>query len=88
MDDMLSTPADGTRLCILAWLGEPGTAERGLTADDVAGRLGVTRPAAVTHLRLLTSLGLLRTTGHDGGPRYLRDEIRIAEVTQLFEKGW
>ncbi len=65
---MLSTPADGTRLCILAWLGEPGTAERGLTADDVAGRLGVTRPAAVTHLRLLTSLGLLRTTGHDGGP--------------------
>ncbi|MFI8204120.1 helix-turn-helix domain-containing protein [Streptomyces sp. NPDC085937] len=86
---MLSTPADGTRLRILAWLAEPGAAERGLTADDVAGRLGVTRPAAVTHLRLLTSLGLLRTTpGDDGGPRYLRDEIRVAEVTRLFEKGW
>ncbi|CAM5245756.1 hypothetical protein SALBM217S_06536 [Streptomyces griseoloalbus] len=58
VDDMLRTPADGTRLRILAWLGEPDTAERGLTADDVAARLGVPRPTALTHLRLLTSLGL------------------------------
>ncbi|MDT6982366.1 helix-turn-helix domain-containing protein [Streptomyces lusitanus] len=88
MDDMLRTPADGTRLRILAWLGEPDTAERGLTADDVAARLGVPRPAALTHLRLLTSLGLLHPTGQDDTPRYRRDEIRLAEVTQLFEKGW
>ncbi|EMF26743.1 hypothetical protein H114_22590 [Streptomyces gancidicus BKS 13-15] len=88
MDDMLRTPADGTRLRILAWLGEPDTAERGLTADDVAARLGVPRPTALTHLRLLTSLGLLHPTGQDDTPRYRRDEIRLAEVTQLFEKGW
>ncbi|MCI3155821.1 helix-turn-helix domain-containing protein [Streptomyces werraensis] len=88
MDDMLRTPADGTRLRILAWLAEPDTAGRGLTADDVAARLGVPRPAALAHLRLLTALGLLHPTGQDGGPRYHRDEIRLAEVTQLFEKGW
>ncbi|MET8893236.1 winged helix-turn-helix domain-containing protein [Streptomyces albogriseolus] len=88
MDDMLRTPADGTRLRILAWLGDPDTAGRGLTADDVAARLGVPRPAALTHLRLLTSLGLIHPTGQDDCPRYHRDEIRLAEVTQLFEKGW
>ncbi|MFI0505300.1 helix-turn-helix domain-containing protein [Streptomyces albogriseolus] len=85
---MLRTPADGTRLRILAWLGEPDTAGRGLTADDVAARLGVPRPAALAHLRLLTSLGLLHPAGQDDDPRYRRDEIRLAEVTQLFEKGW
>ncbi|MFH8763501.1 helix-turn-helix domain-containing protein [Streptomyces althioticus] len=57
---MLRNPADGTRLRILAWLAEPDTAGRGLTADDVAVRLGVPLPAARTHLRLLTALGLLR----------------------------
>ncbi|MEU7396532.1 helix-turn-helix domain-containing protein [Streptomyces albogriseolus] len=88
MDDMLRTPADGTRLRILAWLGEPDTAGRGLTAGDVAACLGVPRTAALAHLRLLTSLGLLRLTGQDDDPRYHRDEIRLAEVTQLFEKGW
>ena len=85
---MLRTPADGTRLRILAWLGEPDTAERGLTADDVAARLGVPRPTALTHLRLLTSLGLLHPTGQDDTPRYRRDEIRLAAVPQLFAKGW
>ncbi|MFE8955255.1 helix-turn-helix domain-containing protein [Streptomyces althioticus] len=85
---MLRNPADGTRLRILAWLAEPDTAGRGLTADDVAARLGVPRPAALTHLRLLTALGLLHLTGQDDGPRYRRDQIRLAEVTQLFRKGW
>ncbi|MGW0075568.1 helix-turn-helix domain-containing protein [Streptomyces cellulosae] len=93
---MLRTPADGTRLHILAWLGDPDTAERGLTADDVAARLGVPRSAALTHLHLLTALGLLHPTAlgllhptaRVDGPRYRRDEIRLAEVTQLFEKGW
>ncbi|MEU6337515.1 helix-turn-helix domain-containing protein [Streptomyces cellulosae] len=85
---MLRTPADGTRLRILAWLGDPDTAERGLTADEIAARLGVPRSAALTHLHLLTALGLLHPTARVDGPRYRRDEIRLAEVTQLFEKGW
>ncbi|MBT3152535.1 helix-turn-helix domain-containing protein [Streptomyces sp. CHD11] len=83
---MLRIPVDGTRLRILTWLGEPAAVERGLTADDVATRLGVTRPAALTHLRLLTALGLLYT-GADHR-YYRRDEVRIAEVAQLFGKGW
>ncbi|MFF1277937.1 helix-turn-helix domain-containing protein [Streptomyces marokkonensis] len=85
---MLRTPGDGTRLRILARLGEPGTAEHGLTADDVAAGLGVPRPVALTHLRLLTSLGLLHTGRSGGRLRYRRDEVRIAEVAQMFEKGW
>lgn len=85
---MLRTPADGTRLRILAWLSEPGTAERGLTADDVAAGLGLPRRVVLTHLRLLTSLGLLRTGRSGGRLHYRRDETRIAEVTRLFEKGW
>ncbi|MCA2204708.1 helix-turn-helix domain-containing protein [Streptomyces sp. SMS_SU21] len=88
MDDMLRNPADGTRLRILAWLAEPDPAVRGLSADDVAARLGVPRPVALTHLRLLTALGLLHPIGQDDGLHYRRDEMRLAEVTQLFEKGW
>ncbi|MET7295879.1 winged helix-turn-helix domain-containing protein [Streptomyces griseoloalbus] len=85
---MLRTPVDGTRLRILTWLREPGTAETGLTADDVATRLGVPRPVALTHLRLLTALGVLRADHCAGPPVYRRDEARIAEVTEVFEKGW
>ncbi|WP_040908337.1 helix-turn-helix domain-containing protein [Streptomyces griseoflavus] len=81
-------PLDRTRLRILAWLEEPDVAGRGLTADDVAARLGVPRPAAVTHLRLLTALGLLRAVPCDGCPHYRRDELRISDVAQMFEKGW
>ncbi|MEU2898514.1 helix-turn-helix domain-containing protein [Streptomyces sp. NPDC001273] len=83
---MLRTPVDGTRLRILTWLSEPAAAERGLTADDIATRLGVTRPAALTHLRLLTALGLLRTSADLR--YYRRDEVRIAEVAHMFDKGW
>ncbi|MEV7788391.1 helix-turn-helix domain-containing protein [Streptomyces sp. NPDC088106] len=83
---MLRIPVDGTRLRILTWLSEPAAAERGLTADDIATRLGVTRPAALTHLRLLTALGLLRTSADLRC--YRRDEVRIAEVAHMFDKGW
>ncbi|GGV22035.1 helix-turn-helix domain-containing protein [Streptomyces griseoflavus] len=83
---MLRNPVDGTRLRILAWLSEPAVAEHGLTADDIATRLGVPRPAALTHLRLLTALGLLSTSADR--LRYRRDEMRIAEVAQVFGKGW
>ena len=84
---MLKTPADGTRLRILAWLGEPDTAGRGLTADDVAARLGVPRTAALAHLRLLTSLGLLRLTV--GIERAGAKPITLqANVTNLFNKAY
>ncbi|MEW2075788.1 helix-turn-helix domain-containing protein [Streptomyces sp. NPDC012403] len=85
---MLRTPVDGTRLRILTLLREQDAAADGLTAEAVAARLGLPRPAALTHLRLLTALGLLRTGRCAGRVRYRRDEARIAEVTRLFEKGW
>ncbi|CAL9374398.1 helix-turn-helix domain-containing protein [Streptomyces griseomycini] len=85
---MPRTPADGTRLRILAWLKEPGTAERGATVDAVATRFALPHPVAHTHLRLLAALGLLRTGRGAGRLYYRRDEVRIAEVARLFEKGW
>ncbi|MEU0387758.1 ArsR/SmtB family transcription factor [Streptomyces chartreusis] len=85
---MLRTPTDETRLRILAWLKEPGPAAHGVTADAVAERFSMPRPVAVTHLRLLRATGVLRTSGSAGRVRYHRDEMRIAEVARMFEKGW
>ncbi|WAX81462.1 ArsR family transcriptional regulator [Streptomyces sp. KMM 9044] len=84
---MIRTPDDGTRLHILAWPGEPGRAEHGATAEAVAGRFGMTHPVALTHLRLLAAVGLLRTAAA-GRPYYRCDEVRIAEVARMLEKGW
>ncbi|MFD7703502.1 helix-turn-helix domain-containing protein [Streptomyces caelestis] len=85
---MLRTPVDGTRLRILRLLREQDAAADGMTEETVAARLGLPRPVALTHLRLLTALGLLRAGRSAGRVRYRCDEVRIAEVTQLFEKGW
>lgn len=79
---MLRTPVDRTRLRILTLLREAEPA--GLTAQAVAARLALPGPAALTHLRLLTALGLV-SSDRD---RYRCDEVRIAEVAHLFEKGW
>ncbi|MFC8140957.1 ArsR/SmtB family transcription factor [Streptomyces paradoxus] len=84
---MLRTPTDETRLRILAWLKEPAAAD-GVTADAVAERFSLPRPVAVTHLRLLAATGMLRTSRSAGGVRYHRDDMRIAEVARMFEKGW
>ncbi|CAL9641494.1 winged helix-turn-helix domain-containing protein [Streptomyces sp. Tu 3180] len=85
---MLRNPVDGTRLRILAWLKEPAVAEHGATVDAVATRFALPRPVALTHLRLLTAVGLLRADHAAGRPHYRRDEVRIAETARMFEKGW
>lgn len=85
---MLRTPTDETRLRILAWLKEPGPATGGVTADAVAERFSMPRPVAVTHLRLLEAAGMLRTSRSAGRVRYHRDDMRIAEIARIFEKGW
>ncbi|MFD5337932.1 ArsR/SmtB family transcription factor [Streptomyces hawaiiensis] len=85
---MLRTPTDETRLRILAWLKEPGPAADGVTADTVAERFSMPRPVAVTHLRLLEATGMLRTSRSAGRVRYHRDDMRIADVARMFEKGW
>ncbi|MFD5231177.1 ArsR/SmtB family transcription factor [Streptomyces qaidamensis] len=85
---MLRTPTDETRLRILAWLKEPAAAADGVTADAVAERFSLPRPVAVTHLRLLEAAGMLRTSRSAGRVRYHRDDMRVAEVARMFEKGW
>ncbi|MEV0175849.1 helix-turn-helix domain-containing protein [Streptomyces sp. NPDC050803] len=95
---MLRTPVSERRLDILEWLKDPAAhfppqrhgdlVENGVTCDAVAAKLGVPRPVAETHLSLLAAVGLLRTTKVRRRIYYRRDEMRIAEVARMFEKGW
>jgi ArsR family transcriptional regulator len=95
---MLRTPVSATRLDILEWLKDPvahfpkrrhgGPVEDGVTADAVAAKLGVPRKVAETHLGLLAGLGMLRTKRIRRRVYYRRDDMQIAEVARMFEKGW
>lgn len=95
---MLRTPVSARRLDILECLKDPaahfppgrqaGPVEDGVTADAVAARFGLPRKVAETHLALLADIGLLRTKRIRRRLYYRRDEIRIAEVARMFEKGW
>jgi len=95
---MLRTPTGERRLDILEWLKDPAAhfppqrhgdpVEDGVTADAVADKLGVPRSVAGTHLGLLVNIGLLRTRRIRWRTYYRRDEMRIAEVARMFEKGW
>ncbi|MET9452306.1 ArsR family transcriptional regulator [Streptomyces cinerochromogenes] len=95
---MTGTPSGRMRQTILEWLKDPsahfpaarrnGPAETGVTARAVAAKLGVPCRTARSHLDLLTRLGLLRTHRTRCRTYYRRDEIRIAEVARMFEKGW
>ncbi|AKN73232.1 MULTISPECIES: helix-turn-helix domain-containing protein [Streptomyces] len=95
---MMGTPSGGMRHTILEWLKDPSAhfpagrrrapADTGVTARAVAAKLGVPRRTALAHLDFLTRLGLLRTRRIRCRTYYRRDEIRIAEVARMFEKGW
>jgi DNA-binding transcriptional ArsR family regulator len=95
---MLKRPVSEQRMRILEWLKDPvahfppqrhgDLAQDGVTAAAVAEKLAVPRPVADTDLRLLTAIGLLRTRTIRRRTYYRRDEVRIAEVARMFEKGW
>ncbi|MET9827871.1 helix-turn-helix domain-containing protein [Streptomyces sp. NPDC006385] len=95
---MLRTPVSERRLDILEWLKDPVAhfpsqrhgvlTDDGVTAHAVAAKLGVPRKVAETHLGLLVAVGLLRTKRIRRRLYYRRDEVRIAEVARMFEKGW
>ncbi|MFF0013822.1 ArsR family transcriptional regulator [Streptomyces sp. NPDC005374] len=95
---MLRTPTGEKRLDILELLKDPAAhfpprrnidpVEDGVTAHAVAGRIGVPRLVAETHLGLLVNVGLLCTKRIRWRTYYRRDEMRIAEVARMFEKGW
>ncbi|MFH0517944.1 ArsR family transcriptional regulator [Streptomyces sp. M41] len=95
---MLRAPVGERRLDILEWLKDPvahfpaqrhaDLTDDGVSAHAVAAKLGVPRKAAETHLSLLVALGLLRTKRIRRRLYYRRDEVRVAEVARMFEKGW
>jgi DNA-binding transcriptional ArsR family regulator len=85
---MLRTAVSGRRLDILEWLKDPATDFDGVTAAAVAEKLGVSLQVAETDLGLLADIGLLRVTRIRRRSYYRRDEMRIAEVARMFEKGW
>ncbi|MFD4506120.1 ArsR family transcriptional regulator [Streptomyces sp. NPDC058457] len=95
---MLRNATSASRLEILDWLKDPAAhfppqrhadlTEDGVTVRAVAAKLGVSRKVAGTHLGLLARLGLLRTKRIRYRVYYRRDEIRIAEVARMFDKGW
>ncbi|MDT9699913.1 helix-turn-helix domain-containing protein [Streptomyces sp. P17] len=95
---MLRTPVRERRLDILEWLKDPAThfppqrhgdlVEDGVASEAVAQKLGVPRQVADTHLNLLAAIGVLRTRRIRRRVYYRRDEVRIAEVARMFEKGW
>ncbi|MEU7099396.1 ArsR family transcriptional regulator [Streptomyces longwoodensis] len=95
---MPSTPVGQRRLAILELLKDPvrhfppprhtDPEADGVTAAAVATRLGVDRTVADAHLSLLAALGLLRTKRIRRRTHYRRDEVRIAEVARMFDKGW
>jgi ArsR family transcriptional regulator len=95
---MLRTPVSERRLDILEWLRDPAAhfppprhgdlLEDGVTAAAVAAKLGVPRKVAETHLSLLADIGLLRAKRIRRRTHYRRDDMRIAEVARMFEKGW
>lgn len=82
----------------MEWLKDPGAhfppqrqtdlTEDGVTAAVVASKLGVPRCVAESDLRLLAAIGVLRTRRIRRRTHYRRDEVRIAEVARMFEKGW
>ncbi|MDQ0963888.1 DNA-binding transcriptional ArsR family regulator [Streptomyces sp. B4I13] len=95
---MLRIPASERRLDILEWLKEPArhfprprhgdVVQDGVAADVVAAKLGGCRRVADSHLALLAGVGLLRAKRVGRRTYYRRDEMRIAEVARMFEKGW
>ena len=96
--EVLKALGNEKRLAVLAWLTDPVThfppqRDGDLVADGVcsvfiADKLGVSRPTASEHLKLLTAAGLLRAKRIKQWTFYRRDEQRIAEVKRMFEEGW
>jgi len=96
--DIIKALASERRLQILNWLKDPAAhfapqIDGDLVKDGVCGvaiaqKLGISRPTASEHLRVLSHAGLV------GGRRikqwtfYRRNEKRIAEVKRAFRSAW
>jgi ArsR family transcriptional regulator len=90
--------ANDRRLEIMNWLRDPTAhfppqVDGDLVKDGVCGvfiaeKLGVSRPTASEHLRILTHAGLIRGKRIKQWTFYKRDEKRIAEVKRAFRAAW
>ncbi len=95
---MLKRPAGGQRLEILEWLKDPGVhfppqrhgdpVEDGVTAAAVAAKLGVPAPWPTRTWVCSRASAWSVRRGSAGVQFYRPDEVRIAEVARMFEKGW
>ncbi|POX46488.1 ArsR family transcriptional regulator [Streptomyces sp. Ru71] len=95
---MVRAPVSERRLDILQWLkhrptpvvaprgGDP--AHCGVTGEAIAAGLRLPLRIVRSDLALLTRVGLLRADRAGPLTYYRRDEVRIAEVARMFEKGW
>ncbi|RKN38573.1 ArsR/SmtB family transcription factor [Streptomyces hoynatensis] len=96
--EVLKALGSEKRLAIMQWLRDPTAhfppqrdgdlVEDGVCSVFIADKLGVSRPTASVHLKLLTEAGLLRATKIKQWTFYRRDEQRIAEVKRMFDEGW
>jgi DNA-binding transcriptional ArsR family regulator len=96
--DVLKALGNDKRLAILHWLADPvahfppqrdgDLVQDGVCSVFIADKLGVTAPTASEHLRLLTATGLLTARRIKQWTFYRRDESRIAEVKEMFQRGW
>jgi DNA-binding transcriptional ArsR family regulator len=96
--DVLKALASKKRLVILEWLKDPVSnfppqRDGDLVADGVcslfiADKLGVSQPTASEHLRLLTTVGVLRAKKLKQWTFYQRDEERITQVKRMLQEGW
>jgi DNA-binding transcriptional ArsR family regulator len=96
--DVVKALANERRLQILAWLKAPREhfppqTDGDLVKDGVCGvfiadKLGVSKPTASEHLRILVQAGLLRPKRIRQWTFYKRDERRIAEIKREFRSAW
>lgn len=96
LERALRAVANDRRLQILDWLKDPRAhfpeqVDGDLVDDGVCGifiaeKLGISQPTVSEHLRILADAGLLRGKRIKNWTFYKRDEQRIAQVKQLFER--
>jgi DNA-binding transcriptional ArsR family regulator len=58
------------------------------TPSDLAGRLGLTRPAASQHLKVLRDAGLVAVTSRGGNRFYRADRERMEALRAHLEDFW
>ncbi|RNL83214.1 ArsR/SmtB family transcription factor [Halostreptopolyspora alba] len=96
--EVLKALASQRRLRILEWLRDPVAhfppqADGDLETDGVCGvliaqKLGVSQPTAGEHLRVLVAARLIEAKRIKQWVFYRRDEGRIREVKQSFQRDW